>query len=127
MLKNLKIRTSSFSVREEELASPSLGEAASRRFLSSSSLLIRNAKIITPTGEQVGDCLIRDGKIVELDDRISAENSAMLDAAEHYLYDGFIDLQCNGGFGHDFTTAPETIWPVAFVFAGEALLGYVFY
>jgi N-acetylglucosamine-6-phosphate deacetylase len=26
---------------------------------------------------------------------------------------GFVDLQVNGGFGHDFTTNPESIWEVA--------------
>ena len=76
-------------------------------------MLIRNATIVTPFGEQVGDCLIRDGRIAALGEGISAENIPSLDATNHYLCAGFIDLQCNGGFGHDFTANPDTIWPVA--------------
>ncbi|MGB1252195.1 MAG: N-acetylglucosamine-6-phosphate deacetylase [Candidatus Promineifilaceae bacterium] len=76
-------------------------------------MLIRNATIVTPIGERVGDCLIRDGKIVALGAGISAENAPIIDAERNYLCAGFIDLQCNGGFGHDFTHDPRTIWEVA--------------
>ncbi|MCG3142352.1 MAG: N-acetylglucosamine-6-phosphate deacetylase [Anaerolineae bacterium] len=36
-----------------------------------------------------------------------------LDVSKFILVPGFIDLQFNGGFGHDFTAQPETIWQVA--------------
>jgi N-acetylglucosamine-6-phosphate deacetylase len=76
-------------------------------------MLIKNATLLTPTGEQHGDCLIKDGKIVGLGLGISAENSPTLDASDLYLAPGFIDLQCNGGFGLDFTADPTTIGEVA--------------
>ena len=76
-------------------------------------MLIRNATIVTPLGERVGDCLIRNGKIAALGVGISAENEPILEAQRNYLCAGFIDLQCNGGFGHDFTHDPSTIWKVA--------------
>ena len=78
-----------------------------------SSLFIRNATIILPSGELVGDCLIEDGKITRLDALISAENTPTIDATGLYLAPGLIDLQCNGGFGFDFTHNPTTIWDVA--------------
>jgi len=40
-------------------------------------------------------------------------DATILNAAGMSLVPGFIDLQLNGGFGHDFTTNPETIWEVA--------------
>jgi len=82
-------------------------------------LLIRNATCITPTGNIRGDCLIRNGKIAALGPHPTADASVKIDAlikidaSGLYLAPGFIDLQCNGAFGHDFTTDPATIWPVA--------------
>ena len=79
-------------------------------------MLIKNARLLLPEGERQGDLLIAEGKIAaigeELDGSVSAD-TPILDATDLYLSAGFIDLQCNGGFGHDFTHDPSTIHTVA--------------
>lgn len=80
-------------------------------------LCIKNAKIYTP------DEIIDDGLVVVEDGRITTVSSAaetrlpqeavIIDGRGQHLVAGFIDLQLNGGFGSDFTTDPQTIWPVA--------------
>lgn len=74
-------------------------------------MLIRGATLLLPDGEQRGDCLVRDGRIAALGAVESRESA--VDATGLYVAPGYIDLQCNGGFGHDFTAVPDTIWPVA--------------
>jgi N-acetylglucosamine-6-phosphate deacetylase len=37
----------------------------------------------------------------------------VVDGEGLFLAPGFIDLQCNGGWGHDFSHEPDTIWRVA--------------
>lgn len=51
---------------------------------------------------------LADGLITRDDD-----HGNPLDASGLTVAPGFIDLQVNGGYGHDFTVAPETIWEVA--------------
>ena len=41
-----------------------------------------------------------------------AADSPYLDATGLTVVPGFIDLQVNGGFGHDFTEEPQSIWEV---------------
>lgn len=41
------------------------------------------------------------------------DNAQQLNGQGGFLLPGFIDLQCNGAFGLDFTANPNTIWQVA--------------
>ena len=80
-------------------------------------LYIHGANIFT--SEKIienGALLIEKERISKIGEaaQISPPSDAtVLDAAGMSLVPGFIDLQLNGGFGHDFTTNPETIWDVA--------------
>jgi N-acetylglucosamine-6-phosphate deacetylase len=80
-------------------------------------LLITHANLLAP-GKVIADgaLLIEDGRIHALG--VAGEfavppEASVLDAQGAYLGPGFIDLQVNGGFGHDFTQDPESLWEVA--------------
>ncbi len=68
-------------------------------------LLIRNARLVTPTGVREGDCLIRDGRIAALGEVKSPGPMPELDAEGRYLAPGFLDLHVHGGAGADFMDA----------------------
>jgi N-acetylglucosamine-6-phosphate deacetylase len=80
-------------------------------------LLIRNATVVTP------DITVAQGAVAVQEGRITAVTPAkevtipgsarVVDAQGLFLTPGFIDLQCNGGWGHDFSQDPGSIWQVA--------------
>lgn len=65
---------------------------------------IRNGLLL---GDNPGDVHFADGHIT--DDRGDEED---IDATGLIVSPGLIDIQINGGFGHDFTQDPTTIWAV---------------
>jgi N-acetylglucosamine-6-phosphate deacetylase len=80
-------------------------------------LVIKNATILTP------DVLLEKGAVMVENGRIAGvvpahelaipAGAQVVDGEGLFLAPGFIDLQCNGGWGHDFSHEPDTIWRVA--------------
>ena len=80
-------------------------------------LYIYHATILTPH-ETITDgaVLVDRGRIVAVGPTQNIpppEDAEKIDATSLTLVPGFMDLQLNGAFGHDFTQNPETIWDVA--------------
>ncbi len=80
-------------------------------------LYIYNATLLTPK-QQIEDAalLIDAGRIIEVgptESLLQPPAAQSINAKGLTLVPGFIDLQLNGALGHDFTTTPATIWPVA--------------
>jgi N-acetylglucosamine-6-phosphate deacetylase len=77
---------------------------------------IRQATMFTPeTVIDDGSVLLDEGLIVDVltADQALPAGIEVREAEGLILCPGFIDLQVNGGFGHDFTADPATIWTVA--------------
>lgn len=78
---------------------------------------VTGARLVTPDAEISSAALvIENGRFTAVgpSGEIPAPPGArVLDASKFTAVPGFIDLQFNGGFGHDFTANPETIWQVA--------------
>lgn len=92
-------------------------------------LVITHAEVVTATGR------LRDRAAVIEEDRIAAivpasdapigTGAEVIDAAGQLLAPGFIDLQVNGAFGHDFTADPASIWEVAARYARYGVTGFL--
>ncbi|MDJ0924789.1 MAG: N-acetylglucosamine-6-phosphate deacetylase [Acidimicrobiia bacterium] len=59
------------------------------------------------------DLVIADGRIASIDEPGGQRaDGVVVDVSDLWLVPGFVDIQINGAFGHDFTQNPETIWDV---------------
>ena len=81
------------------------------------SYYLANARVLNADGEIENAALVVENArfaAVGASAEIPApSNARVIDASNFFVVPGFIDLQFNGGFGHDFTAHPETIWRVA--------------
>lgn len=78
-------------------------------------LVIAGGEVVGATGEPTRlDVVCRDGVVAELcpPGAVPVAGERM-DAADCWVAPGFVDLQINGAFGHDFTTDPGSIAEVA--------------
>ena len=77
---------------------------------------IHHATILTPHNRiEDGAVLIENGRFAAIGSthEIACPPTAQkIDATGQILVPGYIDLQLNGAFGHDFTANPSTIWKV---------------
>lgn len=65
--------------------------------------------MLTPAGWQEYELSVADGFIVG----DSASRSEVIDASGLRIVPGFIDLQVNGGWGHDLQREPASLWVLA--------------
>ena len=63
--------------------------------------LIKNGKVVFPSGVKTASILIRDGKIAQVGD-ISAAADEVIDAEGSFVCPGFIDMHTHGAGGSDF-------------------------
>jgi N-acetylglucosamine-6-phosphate deacetylase len=82
--------------------------------MTGATLRLAGGQVVTPHGTvEPLDVTVADGTIIGIDSHGAANGAGILDVSGMYLAPGFIDLQLNGGWGHDFTTDPQTISEVA--------------
>ncbi len=71
-------------------------------------ITLRGAKALTPDGLVQTDISVSDGLLVLGE----VAGSRMIEVEGATVIPGLIDIQINGGWGHDFTSEPESIWKV---------------
>ena len=80
-------------------------------------LHLRCSTIFTPKDRiDNATIIIKGGKIIFLEKSSEmpiSPHAQMIDARGMIAAPGYIDWQINGGFGHDFTADPESLWDVA--------------
>ena len=71
--------------------------------------LICGADVLTPSGWQEFDLSVMEGVISDRTDQAGR----VIDASGLKIVPGYIDLQINGGWGHDLQREPAALWALA--------------
>jgi N-acetylglucosamine-6-phosphate deacetylase len=94
-----------------------LGQVWQNRIYNSAMIYIRCATLFSPSREIKEAAILIDGakiRVVAPAATLSPPKGAQIvDAGALIAAPGLIDWQLNGGFGHDFTENPASIWDVA--------------
>jgi N-acetylglucosamine-6-phosphate deacetylase len=70
---------------------------------------ILGGQVVSDDEIRIRDLLLVDGLMTEGDPKTA---DVAIDVRGCYVLAGFIDLQVNGAYGHDFTNDPASIWEV---------------
>lgn len=77
-----------------------------------SGIAVVGGRVVAPSGVVEADVTIEDGYVDAISEPSHVVSGSVIDAKDLLVCPGFIDVQINGGFGHDFTSNPESIWEV---------------
>jgi len=82
--------------------------------IATASTVLKGGRVVTPDGiTEATDVVLRAGRVEAVVPAGSASGDAVLDVTGMLVAPGMIDLQLNGGWGHDFTTDAASIAAVA--------------
>jgi N-acetylglucosamine-6-phosphate deacetylase len=82
-------------------------------------VILRGAQVLRARGWEIDDIAMRDGVIA---------GEGLGDAVElsgFRLVPGYIDLQCNGGYGIDLASEPERLWELGSLLARCGVTGWL--
>ena len=82
---------------------------------------IKGGRVLTDDGLTGADLFFEDGVITGS----AREGPEVVDADGLIVAPGLVDIQLNGGFGHDFTQDPATIWEVGRRLPGLGVTAFV--
>ncbi|HSS12144.1 MAG TPA: N-acetylglucosamine-6-phosphate deacetylase [Acidimicrobiales bacterium] len=74
-------------------------------------ITVAGGRVVGPLGIEQADVTIRGGVIASV--QAATDEGEVLDATGLLVAPGFVDLQCNGGYGIDLATEPERLWELA--------------
>lgn len=75
-------------------------------------LVVRGGTVLAPDGRRRADVAIVGGRIESVGADL-APGDTEIDAAGRLVAPGLVDLQVNGGWGHDVTSDGGAMWPLA--------------
>lgn len=81
---------------------------------------IHGGTLITPDGPTGGHIHLQGGKIIAV-----APTDDAPDTDSSFISPGLIDIQTNGGWGHDFTTNPSSIWEVGAILPSTGVTAFL--